>query len=227
MTAPIFDFRPDPAIATARPAASTRYATSGKRALDLFLLVVLAPAAIVLIAIAAGVIGLAGGKPFYGHVRVGLHGRKFRCWKLRTMVPDADAVLARMLATDPEKAREWARHQKLSDDPRVTRIGRLLRRTSLDELPQLWNVLRGQMSFVGPRPFTPEQAGLYGSGLQNAPYYRLRPGITGLWQVTRRNRGSFAERTDFDDRYARELCLSEDLSILWRTFGAVLRATGR
>ena len=143
------------------------------------------------------------------------------------MVPDADAALAQVLALDRGKAQEWARHQKLTDDPRVTRLGRFLRRTSLDEVPQLWNVMRGQMSLVGPRPFTPEQAGLYGSGLGGEAYYALRPGITGLWQVTRRNRGSFAERAEYDRRYAAGLSLGSDLSILSRTFGVVFRATGQ
>ena len=227
MTAPIFEFRPETAIEPARHAGRTAYGLAGKRVLDLVLVLLMAPIAVAVIAIAASVIALSGGQPFYGHVRVGRSGRRFRCWKLRTMVPNADAALAQVLATDHSKAREWARHQKLADDPRVTSVGRFLRRTSLDELPQLWNVLRGEMSLVGPRPFTPDQTGLYGSGLMGEAYYALRPGITGLWQVSRRNRGGFSERAEYDRRYAAGLCLGSDLAILARTFGVVVRATGQ
>ncbi len=223
MSAPIFEFRRDSDPACDAPL----YAAAGKRLLDLAAVVLMAPVAILLIAGAALAILLTGGRPFFAHVRVGRHGRMFRCWKLRTMVPDAEAALARVLSSDPACALEWARRQKLADDPRITRIGRILRRTSLDELPQLWNVALGHMSLVGPRPFTPEQARLYGSGLRSEAYYDLRPGITGLWQVARRGHGSFAERAAYDRHYADRLTLAGDLSILARTFGVVLRATGQ
>ena len=142
------------------------------------------------------------------------------------MIPDADAALARILRDDPALDEEWRTTQKLARDPRVTRFGALLRRTSLDELPQLWNVLNGTMSLVGPRPFTPEQRGLYRNGRTDADYYHLRPGITGLWQVSRRNRGSFAERATYDSAYRNRLSVWTDLSILARTIVVVLRATG-
>jgi lipopolysaccharide/colanic/teichoic acid biosynthesis glycosyltransferase len=143
------------------------------------------------------------------------------------MVPDAEASLTRLLAADAGLAAEWARDQKLAHDPRITLLGRFLRRTSLDELPQLWNVLTGEMSLVGPRPFLPEQESLYADGGRDAPYYLLRPGITGLWQVSRRNAGTFAERSDFDGRYAARVSLIGDLAILLATIRIVLRATGK
>lgn len=227
MSAPIFEFRPDAAVEPAARTGPLLYRAGGKRLFDLAVLILMAPAAIMLIGVAAVAILLSGAAPFYAHVRVGRNGRTFRCWKLRTMVRDADAVLARVLASDPAMAREWARKQKLAADPRVTRIGRFLRRTSLDELPQLWNLALGQMSLVGPRPFTPEQAGLYGAGYRGEAYYSMRPGITGLWQVARRNQGGFSERVAFDRHYADRLSLATDLWILLRTVGVVLRATGQ
>jgi len=175
-----------------------------------------------------GATWIAGGRPLYAQPRVGMNGRVFRCWKVRTMVRDADAVLQKMLAEDPEIAAEWAVKQKLSRDPRITWIGGILRKTSLDELPQVWNVLRGDMSLVGPRPFTPDQQDLYPrDALGRMPYLSLRPGITGLWQVSRRNEGSFAERAHYDGLYAASIGFLNDLRLIARTFGVVLRATGK
>ena len=128
---------------------------------------------------------------------------------------------------DPGLAREWQENQKLIHDPRVTKLGAVLRKTSLDELPQLWNVLLGEMSLVGPRPFLPEQRALYEAGHHRISYYHMRPGVTGLWQVGRRNRGSFSERALFDEDYSGQIGFLTDLSILCRTVGVVLRATGR
>jgi lipopolysaccharide/colanic/teichoic acid biosynthesis glycosyltransferase len=138
------------------------------------------------------------------------------------MRPDADAVLAAVLTADPEAAAEWTRTQKLRNDPRITRLGRFLRKTSLDELPQIWNVFRGEMSFVGPRPMMVEQQHLY----PGEAYFRLRPGITGLWQVSERNLTSFAERAAFDTRYAEILSFRTDLGIFVRTVQVVLKGTG-
>lgn len=222
MAAPLFEFRDEVA-----PGAPRRfYSTFGKRSLDLALLVLMLPVAIPLIATILLVSALGGGRALYSQIRIGRDGQLFRCWKVRTMIPDADAALARILRDDPALAEEWRTTQKLVRDPRVTRFGALLRRTSLDELPQLWNVLNGTMSLVGPRPFTPEQRGLYRNGRTDADYYHLRPGITGLWQVSRRNRGSFAERATYDSAYRTRLSVWTDLSILARTVGVVLRATG-
>lgn len=186
----------------------------------------MAPLVLPLVATVVAVTAMSGGRPFYSQARVGRGGRRFRCWKIRTMIPDADRVLADLIAEDPELADEWAEKQKLANDPRVTWFGRMLRKTSLDELPQLWNVLRGEMSLVGPRPFTPDQADLYHAGADDVAYYSLRPGITGLWQVSRRNCGSFAERAVYDHDYAGRLSLGFDLLILAQTVTVVLRGTG-
>ena len=223
VSVPSFEFAP----ASVRLSSAAFYARFGKRALDLGILFLLAPLVLVILALILAATAIDGGRPLYVQDRIGVGGRRFRCWKVRTMVLDADAKLARILAEDSTLAAEWARDQKLSRDPRITRIGRLLRRTSLDELPQLWNVLTGDMSLVGPRPFLPEQAALYEGGRHDVAYYRVRPGITGLWQVSRRNAGTFAERADYDHRYARDLSLPADLAILLSTVRVVLRATGK
>jgi lipopolysaccharide/colanic/teichoic acid biosynthesis glycosyltransferase len=143
-------------------------------------------------------------------------------WKIRTMVPDAEARLAGHLAKDPAAAAEWAVRQKLEDDPRIIPGGRFLRAASLDELPQLWNVLIGDMSLVGPRPFLPEQQHLY----PGSAYYSLRPGLTGFWQVGDRNDATFAARAVDDARYAREMSLGTDLATIARTVAVVARGTG-
>lgn len=198
------------------------YRAGLKRALDVTLVLLALPAVLPIIVVCAIVVAVGGGQPFYGQVRVGRGGRFFRMWKLRTMVVDADRKLESHLAAHPAARAEWNRSQKLRKDPRVTRFGRFLRRTSLDELPQLWNVLRGDMSLVGPRPMLPEQRALY-PGLA---YFALRPGLTGPWQVTERNASSFAVRAEHDDSYNRTLSFGGDVRILAATVGVVLRCTG-
>jgi lipopolysaccharide/colanic/teichoic acid biosynthesis glycosyltransferase len=144
------------------------------------------------------------------------------------MVRDADARLAELLQSDPAAAAEWAEHQKLQNDPRVTRLGHFLRRSSLDELPQLWNVLRGDMSLVGPRPVTEEELARYGDDAQL--YLSVRPGLTGFWQVNDRNSGSntsYGARVRQDVQYILRISLAEDLKILFATASCVLRLTGR
>jgi len=163
-----------------------------------------------------------GHSPFYSQTRIGKNGRIFRMWKMRTMVPNAKKQLDSYLATNPAAKAEWDSTQKLKNDPRITPIGRILRKTSLDELPQLWNVLVGDMSIVGPRPMMEDQKDLY----PGQAYYRMRPGITGLWQISDRNECSFAGRAKFDDMYERDLTLLSDVTILLRTVGVVLRGTG-
>lgn len=199
------------------------YAGYGKAALDLSLVLLAAPAVLTLVVLLAGMVALDGGRPFYSQPRIGRDGRIFRLWKLRTMVHDAEARLAAMLESDAAARAEWAERQKLRRDPRITRIGHLLRRTSLDELPQLWNVLRGDMSLVGPRPMLPTQRALY----PGTDYYALRPGLTGPWQVSLRNGCSFAERAAFDAEYRRRLSLVTDLGLILSTVRAVLRGTGQ
>lgn len=198
------------------------YQHGGKRALDVTLILLSLPVVLPLIALLMLAVALSGGRPFYTQSRIGRDGRHFRLWKLRTMVHDADARLDACLAADPAARAEWDRNQKLKEDPRVTRIGAVLRRTSLDELPQLWNVLKGDMSLVGPRPMMPCQCRLY----PGEAYYRMRPGITGPWQVSARNESSFADRARFDTGYLRQVSFGCDLRLLAATFRVVMRRTG-
>ena len=207
----------------ARPSiARVLYRIGLKRALDVTLILIAAPIVVVTVGILAVLVTLQGGSPFYAQDRVGRHGRVFRMWKLRTMVVDAEKKLDPHLAANPQARQEWDRTQKLKDDPRITRFGGVLRKCSLDELPQLWNVLVGDMSLVGPRPMMPCQQALYPGQV----YYKLRPGITGLWQVSARNESTFAEREHFDVEYEQSVSLATDLGLLAKTVRVVVRATG-
>jgi Undecaprenyl-phosphate galactose phosphotransferase WbaP len=164
------------------------------------------------------------GSGFYGHRRIGQGGRYFTVWKFRTMVLDADRVLEDWLQKHPELRQEWLLTHKLKFDPRKTGIGRILRRTSLDELPQLWNVFRGDMSLVGPRPIVDSETEKYGD---DYPYYlQVRPGVTGLWQVSGRNNTSYPERVAFDRSYVRNWSVWLDFYILARTVRTVLTGHG-
>lgn len=198
------------------------YFSGGKRVVDLALVLMTLPFWVGLILVLAVVVALDGGAPFYSQKRVGKGGRIFKMWKLRSMVKNADQRLEAFLTANPEARAEWDSTQKLRDDPRVTLFGRIIRKTSLDELPQLWNVLKGEMSLVGPRPMMLEQRTLY-PGLA---YYKLRPGITGNWQITDRNKSTFAARAEFDRDYAANMSLSGDIAILAKTVGVVLKGTG-
>ncbi len=204
------------------PSGNGLYRHALKRALDVAAVLLAAPLLVPLIAALGLAVACDGGPLFYTQERIGRGGRRFRLWKLRSMVVDADRRLESHLVADPAARAEWETSQKLRRDPRVTRVGRLLRRSSLDELPQLWNVLRGDMSLVGPRPMMPCQERLY----PGAAYYLLRPGITGHWQTAGRNATSFAARADYDDAYEANLSLAADLRILARTVCVVLRGTG-
>jgi lipopolysaccharide/colanic/teichoic acid biosynthesis glycosyltransferase len=185
------------------------------------LLLFVAPLMIVL---AVLVTAQDGGPPIFAHRRLGLGGRPFHCLKFRTMVRDADERLAALLAADPDAQAEWARDHKLRDDPRVTAFGRFLRRSSLDELPQLFNVLRGEMSLVGPRPIVEAEAVRYGRHF--ARYCAVRPGMTGLWQVSGRNDVSYRRRVVMDVAYARSKSVWTDTVILVATVPAVLTRRG-
>jgi undecaprenyl-phosphate galactose phosphotransferase len=165
-----------------------------------------------------------GGPALYQHRRIGARGKTFPCMKFRTMHIDSEAMLKDILARDPSAAAEWAATQKLRDDPRITGIGQVLRRTSLDELPQLLNVLRGQMSLVGPRPIVTAEIAFYGT--QIADYYEARPGITGLWQVSGRSDTSYPRRVQLDVWYVRNWTLWHDIAILLKTIPAVLQRRG-
>lgn len=199
------------------------YAQFGKRFLDVSLIVLTAPIWMLAIAFCAIALRIEGGSPFYRQARLGRGGREFQILKLRTMVMDADAQFEHLMQTDPVLRREWETTQKLKNDPRITRVGNVLRKTSLDELPQLWNVLVGDMSLVGPRPMLPEQLPLYGP---SAAYFSLRPGITGLWQVSARNEEAFSFRSRVDTTYARTVSFWQDIVLLFKTVGVVARGTG-
>jgi exopolysaccharide production protein ExoY len=198
---------------------------SWKRVLD----VSVALAAIMFLAPLLAVISLltwslSRGPIFYAQERVGRDGRLFRCLKFRTMSIDADEVLAAVLASDPAARAEWVALHKLKRDPRVTPLGRFLRRTSMDELPQLFNVLLGDMSLVGPRPIVPHEITKYGRYFPE--YLAVNPGLTGLWQVSGRNNTSYRRRVACDVVYSRNSCLHLDLRILLLTIKVVLRGEG-
>ena len=199
------------------------YRGSLKRVLDLVLVAVFALPVLVILAVLSLIIMFDGSAPIYLQKRVGRNGQIFKMWKLRTMVPNAEARLEKHLLQNPQAKSEWDQMQKLRHDPRVTRIGRLIRKTSLDELPQLWNVIRGEMSIVGPRPMMENQVGIY----PGVTYYSMRPGLTGYWQISKRNECSFAQRAFFDNQYFHEQSLRTDLNVMMATVVVIFRATGQ
>lgn len=199
------------------------YRNSGKRMMDIAIVILSLPMTISVTLLCAFALFIEGGNPFYQQERLGAGGRVFSILKLRTMRRDADQVLGRYLEADPLLRTEWDLTQKLKDDPRITRVGAFLRKTSLDELPQFWNVFKGDMSLVGPRPMMPDQLSMYDNP---APYFALRPGITGAWQISDRNKSSFSYRSTVDAHYHANLSLWQDMRILLQTLGVVLRRTG-
>ncbi|EPX82329.1 sugar transferase [Salipiger mucosus] len=206
----------------ARAPREAFYHAVAKRALDVCLVLLAALPALIVVSVLAVLVARDGHSPFYRQDRLGLNGRVFRLWKLRSMVPDAEARLEAHLAADPEARAEWDHAQKLRHDPRITPVGRFIRKSSLDELPQLWNVLRGDMALVGPRPMLVEQRAIY----PGTAYYALRPGITGFWQTSVRNESSFSERAEFDADYLSRMSLATDLRVLLKTVRVVVRGTG-
>ena len=199
------------------------YRTFLKRVLDITLILAALPfIAPVLLLLSILIYAKDGHSPFFLQERVGKDGKRFRMWKFRTMVPDAESKLEEFLSENPQARAEWDSKQKLSVDPRCTSIGKVLRKSSMDELPQLWNVVKGDMSLVGPRPMLLSQQALYpGHG-----YYRLRPGMTGSWQVSERNESTFASRASYDDAYDQTMSFTGDVKIIARTVGVVVRGTG-
>lgn len=198
------------------------YGSFGKRILDISVLVLSAPLTVPLFAILFILVCLEGVSPIYVQRRIGMNGRVFRMFKFRTMVRDADAALEDYLDQNPEARAEWDRSQKLRHDPRVTRVGKILRKCSMDELPQFWNVLVGDMSLIGPRPMMVDQANLY----PGQSYFWMRPGVSGLWQVSERNNTAFTARASYDDKYFGNISLKTDCGILAKTFVVVFRGTG-
>ena len=210
------------ALSGRNPRRSGFYRNGFKRLLDVFVILAAIPVVLPIVLGFAFLIWREGGQPFYSQMRIGKGGKVFRMWKLRSMVRDADLRMEEYLAANPEARAEWDSTQKLRNDPRITDLGCFIRRSSLDELPQLWNVLRGDMSLVGPRPMMISQRELYpGTG-----YYLLRPGLTGFWQTAGRNRTTFEARAEYDDAYEEQLSLGTDVSILARTVTVVLKGTG-
>lgn len=165
-----------------------------------------------------------GGYPVYCHERIGMKGQKFKCYKFRSMITNSKEVLENLLATDPNARSEWGKDFKLKNDPRITKIGHFIRKTSLDELPQLWNVFKGEMSLVGPRPVTEYEIERY---RQYVKYYlSVRPGITGLWQISGRNDTTYNERIRLDTRYIIGWSLLKDFIIMFKTISVVLFRKG-
>ncbi|GJD87731.1 hypothetical protein BHAOGJBA_1236 [Methylobacterium hispanicum] len=195
-----------------------------KRAFDVAVSSVILVAVMPVMAAVALRVGADGGAPFYAQSRVGRHGRVFRLWKVRSMTVDAEERLRRLLAEDPVARAEWDRERKLRDDPRITGFGRFLRKSAVDEIPQLWNVLKGDMSLVGPRPVVEAELQRYGD--EADAYLLVRPGITGLWQVAGRNDVDYARRVALDAWYVRHWSFWNDLVVLFMTLPALLSRRG-
>lgn len=208
--------------ALALPPRKGLYRNRFKRIFDVAAIILAAPVIVPVVAVLAFAVARDGGKPFYSQMRVGKGGKRFRMWKLRSMVNDADERMEEYLAAHPEARLEWDQTQKLRDDPRITQFGKILRKTSLDELPQLWNVFVGEMSLVGPRPMMLSQQPIY----PGTAYYLVRPGCTGMWQTAGRNRTTFEARAGYDDTYEQELSLKTDIKILFNTVGVMVKGTG-
>ena len=213
-----------PAADTALPLRDNFRIWRGKRVFDiagaLVAALIFSP---VLLAIVLR-LSVSGGSIIFSQKRVGRNGRLFACYKFQTMRPDAEQILEELLRSDPEKRAEWERDYKLRDDPRVTKFGRFLRKTSFDELPQLWNILKGDMSLVGPRPIVSKEMDYYGSNLGH--YLSVRPGVTGLWQISGRNDTGYPDRVILDRAYVLSSCLSVDIGIVLRTLTVVLSRSG-
>lgn len=197
-----------------------------KRAFDLVVACGMVLAFAPLMSAIAAIIWISDGRPIlYGHERIGRHGERFRCLKFRTMIREADRMLAPHLAADAAAQREWEECRKLRDDPRILgRIGRFLRRTSFDELPQIFNVIRGEMSVVGPRPVVRDELALYGEFAGH--YLSIRPGLTGPWQIGGRNDTGYDERVRLDVDYAARWSLGRDIRIVTKTARMLLGARG-
>ncbi|WP_347403046.1 sugar transferase [Roseicyclus salinarum] len=212
-------------VNTVAPRAAVRtvlYRAGLKRLVDVLLVLATLPFWLPIILVTALIVARDGHNPFYTQPRIGRNGRVFRILKLRSMVHDADAVLDVYLRQNPAARAEWNATQKLKNDPRITDTGRFIRKISLDELPQLVNVLVGDMSLVGPRPMMVNQKSLY----PGQRYYDMRPGLTGFWQISNRNHCRFAGRARYDNAYFNAMSLRTDVAVIWRTIGVVLRGTG-
>jgi lipopolysaccharide/colanic/teichoic acid biosynthesis glycosyltransferase len=206
------------------PAATFRYRVL-KRCLDIVLVVFASPLILLAVGIIAAMVALSSPGPiFYSHRRIRKNGAFFSMWKFRTMCLNSAEILEDYLAKNPEARAEWNKSHKLKQDPRITPVGFFLRRYSLDEVPQFWNVLMGQMSLVGPRPIVAAEVEKYGGGFEC--YCRVKPGLTGLWQVSGRSGLEYDERVALDCEYVYQWSLHRDIWILLKTFSSVIRQDG-
>lgn len=187
----------------------------------LIALVILSP---LLICVALAVRLSDGGPALFGHKRVGFSGKTFKCWKFRSMVPNSEAVFQKYLAENPHAALEWKQNQKIKNDPRITPLGHVLRKYSIDELPQLFNILMGDMSFVGPRPIQKVEYEKYGYSLRH--YLRTRPGLTGLWQVSGRSNSTYQKRVAFDRYYVTHWGMLTDIALIIKTVPVAVSGSG-
>jgi exopolysaccharide production protein ExoY len=201
------------------------YQAYGKRVFDIVFTISILPIVTSLILLLGILIKAEGGSIFYGHTRLGRNKVQFKCWKLRTMIPNAEQKLKDYLDKNQDQKEIWETTYKLPNDPRVTKIGKLIRKLSFDELPQFWNVLIGDMSIVGPRPVTQKETELYGSSFDIIS--RVKPGITGLWQVSGRNDITYTNRIELDLDYVKNQTFIGDVKIVLLTIRSILLGTGR
>ena len=196
-----------------------------KRFIDLFLLLISSPITLPLTAIVALAIKISSPGPvFYGHKRIGKNGREFKCWKFRSMVIDADKQLEKILAENPEMRTEWEKDRKFTNDPRITKIGKIFRKTSIDEIPQFFNILTGEMSFIGPRPVTEPELKRYGKKAEFI--LSVQPGLSGMWQISGRSDTGYEERVTLDSYYIQNWSVWLDIWIIIKTVYVVLRGKG-
>jgi undecaprenyl-phosphate galactose phosphotransferase len=215
---------PVPASARRIGLSATGFAL--KRVFDLWSVLVILALFGWLMVIIAVMVRMSGGKKIiYGHTRVGRNGVPFKCLKFRSMVSNSDEVLRNLLETDPDARAQWERDFKLKNDPRITKIGRFIRKTSLDELPQLWNVVKGEMSIVGPRPVVQAEFEQYYDGAREH-YLAVPPGLTGLWQVSGRSDLDYAERVELDKKYVEGSNVFYDFMIVMRTVKVMIVRRG-
>ena len=202
-----------------------RAARAMKRLVDIFLILLSAPFVLPLTLIVALAIKKNSPGPiFYGHTRIGRNGRPFKCWKFRSMVTDADKQLKKILAENPEMRAEWEKDRKLTNDPRITKIGRFLRKTSIDEIPQFFNILTGEMSFIGPRPVTEPELSKYGD--KSHLILSVQPGLSGMWQISGRSDTGYEDRIVLDSYYIQNWSIWLDLWIIIKTIHVVLKGKG-
>jgi undecaprenyl-phosphate galactose phosphotransferase len=222
---PQYFFGHDIMLMQPRQKIDSPFSRIAKRGIDIFgsifLLTILAPVFLFL----TFLLRKEGGDAFFWNKRLGKNGKEFYCLKFRTMIPNAEQVLHEVLEKDPEAKALWETHRKLKNDPRITSVGNFLRKTSVDELPQLVNVLKGEMSLVGPRPILPDEVEFFNKW-QMANYYSVRPGMTGLWQVSGRNDTSFKQRVHLDEWYVTNWSIWHDIVIIFKTFSVLVKRSG-